>query len=430
MNSLNIGLSGLKAAQIAMDVTSHNIANVNTPNFARQVVDFSEVSFPSGSKSIPSGAGVAVANIRNVTDTILNNNYSDALSNSNEYDTLNSLAKPFDALVNSPSLNLSTAMQDTFNSFQDVANTPTSIPIRQNAINQAQTLVDKSKNLMTQLSGLKNGLQDSLSQNITDVNNLTQQIGELNKQIQFTGGNQSSALAGQRDALTLDLAKLTGINVSQDKSTITTTSGKVLIQNGSKVTPLTDKDIPSITGGSIGGTNKFINNMLTPAMNQLPGVIQNAATKINEQAVKGFDLNGNPGTPIFNVTNGSLDNFSVNITDPKTLGASTDALGTGDGTNAQKISDLKTQLYNGQTFQSQYSSTLSNFDNKVKSYSDMSAAYDASTSDFANQLHNLSGVNLDEEAVNLLKYKQMYQANAQVIKTQNEMFATLINITA
>lgn len=69
MNGFNIGVSGLKAAQVGLDVTSHNIANVNTANYKRQVVDFAEVLAPRWYiASTPDGAGVKVEDIRQVTD--------------------------------------------------------------------------------------------------------------------------------------------------------------------------------------------------------------------------------------------------------------------------------------------------------------------------------------------------------------------------
>jgi flagellar hook-associated protein 1 FlgK len=69
--SLSINLSGMKAAQVALDVTGHNIANVNTPNFKRQVIELTPVAYNTSAKHIPSGAGVAVANIYNSKNTIL-----------------------------------------------------------------------------------------------------------------------------------------------------------------------------------------------------------------------------------------------------------------------------------------------------------------------------------------------------------------------
>lgn len=430
MGALNIGLSGLRAAQVGMDVTSHNIANVNTANYQRQVVDLKDVVYNSGSPQIPSGAGVAVSSIHNVNDPLLNSSYPQALSNSAEYGALADLGKNLDGLVNNPSLNLTQAMQDTFNAFQDVADTPTSIPIRQNAIEKAQAFSDKATSLLGEMNTLKSTVTSGYSDSADKVNSLVDNIAQINNQIRLSDSQTSASLESQRDSLTLDLSNLTGIEVSSDKSSIKTTSGKTLISSGIKASHLTEADIPSITGGSIGGTNKFVTTMLNPAIDKLPDVVNHVATEINKQAVQGYDLNGNVGTAIFNVTPGSLSGLSVNITDPKTLGASTSVTGTGDGTNAQKIADINKQLFGGQTLQSQYSSILSGLDSKAKSYSDMSTMYSSVSDNIGSQIKNISGVNLDEEAANLLKYQQMYQANAQVIKTQNEMFGTLINMTA
>lgn len=429
MGALNIGVTGLRAAQVGMDVTSHNIANVNTPNFQRQIVQLQDVVYNSGSPKIPSGAGVTVASINNVNDPLLMRTYPTALSDSEEYNKLASLAKPFDGLLNNPALNLSQAMQDTFNAFQDVADTPTSIPIRQNAINTAQNFVDKSNSLMGELNSLKDSLTSEFKISAESINSLSSSIAEMNEQIQRVGSNSSAGLISQRDAMTFELSKLTGVEISSDKQRITTTSGKLLV-SGNTSTEIKPEDIAQISGGSIGGTNKFITTMLNPAINKLPEAINHVATEINAQAVKGYDMNGELGVPIFNVSDTKLSNFSMNITDPKTLGASTTNNGIGDGTNAQNISDLRNKLFGGQTLQKEYAGIISNFDNKVKNYSDMSNMYQGISTGIENKIKSISGVNLDEEAANLLKYQQMYQANAQVIKTQNEMFGTLINMVA
>lgn len=426
MSVLSIGVSGLRAAQIGMDVTSHNIANVNTPNFQRQMVELQDVVYNSGSPHIPSGAGVAVANIKNINDPLLIKAYPSALSDSEEYNSLASLAKPFDSLINSPALNLSQAMQDTFNAFQDVADTPTSIPIRQNAINTAQTFVDKSTSLTGALKDLKTDLTSNFGSSADSINSLSTNIAEMNKQIQALGSNSTAGLIAQRDGMTFELSKLTGVEISADKQRITTTSGKLLV-NGNDATLIKPEDIPNISGGSIGGTNKFITTMLNPAIDKLPQAINSVASEINAQAIKGFDMNGEVGTAIFKVSESGL---SMNITDPKTLGASSVNDGIGDGTNAQNISDLRKKLFGGETLQSKYAGILSNFDSKAKSYSDMSGMYQSVSTNIEDKMKSVSGVNLDEEAANLLRYQQMYQANAQVIKTQNEMFGTLINMVA
>jgi flagellar hook-associated protein 1 FlgK len=429
MSSLgfSIGVSGLKAAQVGMDVTQHNIANVNTPNYQRQVVELSSVTYRRELPSLPSGAGVKVDNIKSINDPFLMNSYPKALSDSSEYEALNKLAAPLNGLLNSDSLNLSTAMQNVFNSFQDVANSPTSIPVRQNAIDNAQSFVDKANSLNSQLGELKTTLQKSQTGSLEKANSLLTQISEVNKQIQSTGGDQSTLLS-QRDGLTFDLSQLTGINISSDKSRISTTSGQPLINDGINVTPLKESDLASITGGEIGGTNKFITTMLNPAMEKLPQVLNTVTTAINEQAVKGVGLDSKQGSPIF-ATN-AQGKLSVAVNDPRNIGAALSADAVGDGTNAQNISDIRNNLFNGQTLQGQYGNVLSGFNSKASSYTDMEKLYGSISDDIQKRIQSVSGVNLDEEAANLMKYQRMYEANAQAIKVQNEIFGTLINIRA
>lgn len=427
--SLSISLSGMKAAQVALDVTGHNIANVNTPNYKRQIIELNSLVYNSNSPHIPSGAGVTVGSIYNATNPILDKQYPKNLSDASEYETLSNSVDALQNILNNPELNIAKAMQDTYNSFQDLANNPTSLSARQTALDSAQVFVDKSVALMNELSKTQYSLTDNYKNSADSINSLVDSISKINKNIGLTGNNPNSSLSAQRDSLILDLSKLSGIEISNEGKTIMTTSGKLLLSE-SGPHQLTPEDISNIIGGSIGGNNKFVKNILNTALDSLPKIVNQFAEEINKQAVEGYDLNGNIGEKIFNLSSSTNPNLSINIIDPKTIGASTTNNGIGDGTNAQKIADIKTTLFDGQTLQSKYSNLVSNIDNNAKKYSQMDIIYSNIADDIYSQIQEVSGVNLDEEAVNLMKYQRLYQANAQALKIQDEVFGTLINTLA
>jgi flagellar hook-associated protein 1 FlgK len=424
--SLSINLSGMKAAQVALDVTGHNIANVNTPNFKRQVIELTPVAYNTSAKHIPSGAGVAVANIYNATNPILDKQYPKALSAKTEYGTLSNSVDALQKILNNPALDMTKAMQDVYNSFQDLANNPTDLSARQTALESAQVFIDKSVALMKELSTTKYSLTDNYKNSANSINSLVSNISKINGNISLTGGNPESSLKAQRDSLIIELSQLTSIEVSDDGKTIMTASGELLLTESS-VHEIEAKDIKNITGGSIGGTNKFINTILNPVLEKLPEMVIEFAQEINKQAVQGYDLNGNTGSEIFSPTDNSLYDFKLATNDTKRLGASSVNNGVGDGTNAQKMSDLRNQLFNGQTMQGKYSSLMSSIDNNAKKYNEMESAHAHISDSIESQIQEVSGVNLDEEAVNLMKYQRLYQANAQAMKILDYVFGNLIN---
>lgn len=427
--SLSINLSGMKAAQVALDVTGHNIANVNTPNFKRQVIELKPVAYNTSAKHIPSGAGVAVANIYNATNPILDKQYPKALSTKTEYGTLSNSVDALQKILNNPALDMTKAMQGVYDSFQDLANNPTSLSARQTALESAQVFIDKSTALMKELSTTKYSLTDNYKNSANSINSLVSNISKINGNISLTGGNPESSLKAQRDSLIIELSQLTSIEVSEDGKTIMTSSGELLLTESS-IHEIKPEDISKITGGSIGGTNKFINTILNPVIDKLPEIVQEFSEEINKQAVQGYDLDGNTGSEIFTSADNGLYDFKLATNDPKRLGASSVNNGVGDGTNAQKMSDLRSNLFNGQTMQGKYSSLLSNLDNSAKKYNEMESAHAHISDSIESQIQEVSGINLDEEAVNLMKYQRLYQANAQALKIQDEVFGTLINTIA
>lgn len=424
--NLSTSLSGMKAAQVALDVTSHNIANVNTPNFKREVIELKSVAYNSNSSQITTGSGVAIAKIYNATNPILDKQYPKAISDKSEYSNLSNSVNSLQKILDNPALNLSQSMQDIYNSFQDLANNPTDLSVRQTALNSAQIFIDKSVALMNELSSTKYSLTDNYKNGADSINSLIRNISNINENINRTGNNPNSNLTAQRDTLILNLSELSGINVSNNGKTIVTTSGKLLLSD-SFMQELTIKDIPNIIGGSIGGDNKFLSNVLDPAISNLAKVVNQFAEEINKQSEQGYDLNGNIGQEIFNLSSITNPSISLNITDPKNLAASTTVNSVGNGNNAQNISDIRSIKFDKQNLQEKYASLVSNIDNNAQQYSQMKDSYSYISDSINSEIQEVSGVNLDEEAVNLMKYQRLYQANAQALKIQDELFGTLIN---
>ena len=423
-NAMNIGATGLKAAQSALDITSHNVSNVNTPNYRRQEAVFGELSFPDGVKSTPDGAGVEILEIKSVVDIFLEKQLPDALSNKNNADKMNSLVSPLKDILNSDSYNIGDAMQNVFNAFQDVANNPTSIGIRQNAIEVSQQFLDVSKSLNDEMVNYKNNIEKQLPLEVDNINNILSNIDNINKSLSI---ETDSASYTDYNTQLYNLSEKIGVQISDDKKNIFTKDGKALIQNGKKVDNITINDINANSGGSVGAIVKFKDGMLSDAINGLPKVTQTFMSSINEQAVKGFDLNGNTGENIFNINN--INDANLNIKTPQEIPASsTSTPGILNGDNAQNISRIRDNLFNGQKITDMFNNMKTQLSQQAKNINNLSTTYNNNYNDLTKKIDDVSGVNLDEEAVNLMKYQRWYEANAQVIKTADNMIGTLLNI--
>lgn len=421
MNSFNIGLSGLKAAQVGLDVTAHNVANVNTPYFRRQVVDLQEVRFNYNNPSRSDGAGVMVGAIRPANP--FNFNLNTNISDKSYYNTLNDGLSKLDDLLNNPDLNLSANIERVFNAMNEVANNPTSVEIRENALNEINNLTTKTQFLSNEIDSLNAQADSDLNASINKVNQLIETISKYNS------AEQNSNSLAQKQSAIFELSEYIDINVSQDGKSILTKNGVSLVQNNS-FTPLTLNNINAQSGGRIGATLELKNNINPQVKENIGSVLNQFSDIFNNQITQGFDLNGNPGQPIFNINGNDISSFSNNNINPREIGASTfPMVNSWDGTNAQNTSELRYLKIDNQTiaeklnsinqnvgFQRERAGNLSNFANNIF--------------DQNNKNLGLSDVNLEEEAVNLLKYQRMFEVNSKVIQTANEMLGTLLSIKA
>ncbi|MDD2837500.1 MAG: flagellar hook-associated protein FlgK, partial [Sulfuricurvum sp.] len=245
-NALHIGYSGLNAAQIAIDTTSHNISNAETEGYSRQRVVTSAaapVSIDPGQR----GNGVQITEIASVFDSFVFSKYK-AVSQNKAYsdtlkDNLTELSSYFPDIDNN---GIKADLQSYYDSWQALANNPGNSALQVALAQQTQTLSQHINQTRTQITDLQSSLNDQIKVNIDEVNRIAEQIAGLNKSIsQAEAGGISNAndLRDQRSQLELTLSKLVGATV---------TNGQIESNN------VVDSNI-AIEGGSytiqIGGFN-------------------------------------------------------------------------------------------------------------------------------------------------------------------------------
>ena len=155
------------------------------------------------------------------------------------------------------------------------------------------------------------------------------------------------------------------------------------------------------------------------------------------QTVDGVDLNLASGTAmagdsfLIRPTAGGASGFAVAITDPASIAAAAATGAPGDNRNALLLGALQSAntLGNGTTtYQGAYSQFVSQVGNKTRELEVTSSAAGKLLSEATLSLQNESGVNLDEEATNLLRYQQAYQAAGKVMQIASQMFDVLLTL--
>ena len=166
---LTTSVTGMLAFQRALAMTAHNIANVNTPGYSRQVAEFTtRAGQGTGNGFI--GAGTQIATIKRIYDVLLAQQLRTSTSGFARFSTLNSLSTKIDGLLADPATGLNSTLQSFFNSVQDMANDPASIPTRQALLGEASNLVQRFRGLDDRLSEIELELNQRINQSVTDIN--------------------------------------------------------------------------------------------------------------------------------------------------------------------------------------------------------------------------------------------------------------------
>ncbi|MEO8777557.1 MAG: flagellar hook-associated protein FlgK [Rhodanobacter sp.] len=338
-NMLNTGVSGLNAAQVALNTVGNNITNTNTPGYSRQVVLQSEQIAPSNGR-YTIGSGVNVVSVQREYSAYL----SQAAWNSNAglqgATTYNNLATTLNSSL-AASGNLQGALDGFYAASSAVANAPASASNRTALLGSAGALVSVFNTFAQQLSAQQGQLNSQINGTVSSINSAINNLAGVNQQIrQTTGGAQSNALLDQRDALANTLSGYLGVNAvteSDGTMSVYASNGQALV-SGNHGYPLTVGGDPydatrsdvfdssgnnisgRVSGGTLGALLGYRSQVLDVTQNQLGQAAVALATSVNTQQAKGLDLNGQQGAPIFGVpaptvlpATGNQGNASVNV---------------------------------------------------------------------------------------------------------------------
>jgi flagellar hook-associated protein 1 FlgK len=327
MSLLNIGMSGLNAAQGSLSVLSNNIANVNTAGYSRQQTT-QNASASNQYGGVYIGSGTTLGDVRRIYNDFLGAAYQKSTSLNSDATAYAGQASAIDKTLSDKSTGMSSALSSFFASLQTAAATPSDVSARQLLVTSAQTLSNRFNSISSQLTQQSEGINSQLSTMSDQVNKLTASIASLNNQISQVQGSSNSTpnnLLDARDEAVRSLNELIGVTATEKNGqySINTGTGQSLVEGGiantiSAVPSSTDNsqytiqlkmgstsmDIGSVvTGGSIGGLLRYRSDVLTPAINDLGRIAIATADSVNSQLGQGLDLNSDFGSSLFSDIN-------------------------------------------------------------------------------------------------------------------------------
>ena len=452
--SLNIALGSMLAEQGAIETTSNNIANTNTPGYARQRANFAETD-PVTFGNITLGTGVELQGVTSLRDSVLDLRVNQETQQQGQLDAFISSGQQIQALFNETSgTGLQAPLTAFFNSLSQLSANPSDLNTRQGVITAAQNLASAFNQTSNNLSSLQRNVDLSVTQSVNQINSLTSQIAAVNAQVQSATalGQNPGPFVDQRQQLINQLSNLVDvsqIDAGNGSLTLTTNSGAPLVVGGQSfqlttqadpVTGLQDvfsqgNNITSqIASGELAGQLQIRDQEIPSIQSSLDSLAYNLGTAVNTQNQAGYDLNGAAGGNLFNLpagVAGSAASISVAITDPTKIAASGGpAPGSpGDNTNANALLALQNQtIVNGQTPLNAYSNLVFKIGSDVSSAQSNQQAGSLVLQQIQNLQGGVSGVDINEEAANLIQFQNAYQASAQVSTIIDTLLQDTLNM--
>jgi flagellar hook-associated protein 1 len=459
-STFNTANSGLKAAQRALDVTSQNIVNANTPGYSRQRVLTESVGAPVAA-SLHTGVngavigGVTVVDVSRIRDAFLEATRAAAggrqAAITSQNDVLTSaqllLAEPGDS-------GLQATLDSFYSSWHDLANNPGDTAagsvVIQRGLAVTQQLQAVSNGLASQWTTARNNLADLVSR----TNQAASDLAKLNESISSgqQAGKPVNELLDTRDTLVRQLADLTGASSSVDQQgRMSVSINGVTIVSGEHWDPVTlsgatdistaTTDPPTLTvgaftvpveSGSAAGLLAALRSDLPRVSGQVDTVATRLISAVNGVYSTGYAPDGSTGNAYFSGTDATT--IAVVPTSGTQL-AIASAAGTLDGSVARQVGDLSddrvaaTQLSGTPGPSVAWRELTTSLGVQVQSLKTAQSVQDSVVAAAEGAVQSDAGVNLDEEMTNMMLYQRSYQASARVITTADELLDTLINRT-
>lgn len=444
MNSaLDIALSGMRASQLGMTVTGHNIANAGVEGYTRQRPLFATRQALLSGPGMVNG-GVETIGVQRVQNLWVASHIREQLGQSTYYESMHTRLSEVEAVFNETGDDgLNNALNTFYDTLANLESNPESYGVRVTVIGAAQSLTAKLQSMRTSLDTMDRENRLELNYKVDQLNALFDNVAELNGQI--ASGLQSNAnvsnLMDDRDKVLEELCSQYGCSVlvqpdgsfadvSIDGSAIVLANGALHLEvNGGGLRLEGTAVSVNVDRGEVATMLEMRNEILPRYSGYLDSIADALTTDFNAVHSAGFGLDGSTGNNLF--TGNDARTITVNsaiVSDANLLAAS--ATGeTGDSGAARLMRDLRDQQSIGtQTVDEFYETVVGGIGAETLQAENQSSAVGGLVEQLINRRDGITGVSLDEEMANLIKYQQSYNAAARMISIVQEMMDRLIDL--
>ena len=460
----------LQTQQLGLEVAKNNIANVNTPGYCRQRPQFVE-NYPFRQGQLIFGQGVSVSEVEVLRDKFIEIRLGQEQKKSGYYDDLSTGMQQLEQIFNeSNGDGLQNSLTEFFGSLLKLSSDPTSMPLRQNVLLQANKLTLNIRTKSSSLQELRGQADGRMKQLVVETNRLLEEIDVLNKQItpMENGGLDSGGLRDRRDLALQELGKILDISyveLSNGSVMVSTGDGRALVtESGIKrlstgttgaginatTTILLDGDditeeLRSSESGRLGAQLDFQKDVLGDVFSRLNLMVQDLRDRFNAVHAQGFDLQGNPGQPFFVPAAGAITALDIQtgISDPSLIAAAGPgavpgtSAGPGDNTTIRALFEISKQLpaappipaaLTGVTYGDFLLRITTDIANRTVFAEGALESQSAILLQLQRQRESVSGVSLDEEATDVVRYQKAFEASSRFFNVINQLADDILRI--
>jgi flagellar hook-associated protein 1 FlgK len=443
----------LDAQRYGLDVTGQNIANVNTPGYSRRTIDLIPVAPEAPGTA---GRGVDVVGIRALRDRLLEARLSNEVPAQTREAAMAEALAVVEAAIGTPGSSLDVTLERFFDSFADLAEMPTSASHRESVVIQGEGLASAFRDMAGRLASARHDADRQARGTVDDINSLVERIAALNVEIGNASTMEKSLYAAdEQSQLVRQLSELVGVRVLERQEggvDISIGNGRPIIV-GETSYALTASSAPplgyaafsvngtaitsEITEGRLGGFLQVRDVNIPDYSSRLDTLAFAVATEVNTIHQAGYDQTGALAGSFFTppaAVAGAAAGLTVRpalAADRRLVSAGSTAEA-GNNDTARAIAGLREALVldgNTATLAEGWGQIVYRVGRDTKSAADERD----SRAEIVRQVDALrdavSGISLDEEAMNLLKFQRAYEANARFFQVIDSTLETLLSLS-
>ncbi len=457
---LEIARRALQTNAYVLDTIGNNIANVNTPGYSRQRVNLTPTdnrTISVNNKNNPFaaiGTGVSVHDVERMRNEFFDAQMRNVLGEYGSWLQQSVTYSTVESIFNEPSdFGISANLEAFWDSWSAVQLDPEDSGARASVISATEQVSDSIRTVRSSLSSLKRNINESVPFKVEEVNTLISRLSDINEQIvKAESSGSTTSLKDERTRLTNELVQLIDADYYEDTRGVATIAvNGVILLSESEASYLEAKlDTESgeskyavylkgtlreveIAGGEIFGLMQSRDAVVDGFIDKLDQLAVELVNSVNEVHRRGFDLQGNPGTNLFEGTGADSIKLSDLFARNGSLiaASSTTSNVEGNGENALAISNLRDMGI----FDSGTTSINSYFQNIISDIGVDTLAsqnYLQTNKDIISQLDNqiaeVSGVSIDEEMADMVRFQHAYQASAKYLSVIQEILDVIVNM--